>query len=91
MPDQARMIDLVARVRAAAGRSEAVAPANAMAMPCKGGRVSFTTTASGQMKRGEGTVVELEPRTGVSSGRLIVQDNVTGALVELPAPVIPGD
>ena len=90
-PDQARMIDLIARVRAAAGRSAVVALSDASVLPCKGGSVSVVATAAGQMKRIEGTVVDVEPRTMVSSGRLVVQDNLTGALVELPAPVVPGE
>jgi len=41
-----------------------------------------------QMKKIEGTVVELEPRTPVSTGRLLVRDSSSGELVELPAPML---
>ena len=86
-PDQARMIDLVARFRAA-GRSPEIVFSDANGWPRKGGNVSVITSTAGQMKKIQGTVVELEPRTSVSSGRLVVRDNLTGAVVELPAPVI---
>jgi hypothetical protein len=59
---------------------------NATGWPQKGDSVSLVTSSSGRMRKIEGTVVELEPRTSVSLGRLLVRDNVTGALIELPAP-----
>ncbi len=83
------MIDLVARVRAAAGRSADVALSNASDWPQTGGSISMITAAAGRMRRIEGTVVELDPQTAVSPGRMIVQDNLTGSLVELPVPEAP--
>ena len=82
------MIDIVAKVRTAAARGTEVFLSDGSGWPCKGGNISVVTTTAGQMKKIEGTVVELEPRTAVSPGRLVVQDNTTGAQVELPAPTI---
>ena len=87
-PDQARMIDIVARARAADGRSPAVSFSVASEWPCKGENISVVMTTAGQMRKIEGTVVAVEPRTAVSSGRLVVQDNLSGNVIELPAPVV---
>jgi hypothetical protein len=82
------MINIVARIRAAAGRTSAVSFSDATGWPQKGANISVVMTTAGQMRKIEGTVVELEPRTSVSSGRLLVQDNASGRLVELPAPMM---
>ena len=85
-PDQTRMIDIMNKIRATATRVLDVTFNNATGWPQKGDSVSLVTSSSGRMRKIEGTVVELEPRTSVSLGRLLVRDNVTGALIELPAP-----
>ena len=79
----------MARHRASsAPRSPDVTFTDSTGWPRKGGSVSVVASLAGQMKTIEGTVLELEPRTAVSSGRLIVQDNSTGEMIELPAPII---
>jgi hypothetical protein len=82
------MVDIVARVRSAGSRSFAVSLSAATGWPRKGESISVFMAAAGQMKKIEGTVVELEPRTPVSTGRLLVRDSSSGELVELPAPML---
>jgi hypothetical protein len=86
-PDQARMIDLMKRIRAPVVRNPDVSLVDITGWPQKGQSISVVTAASGGMKQIVGTVVELEPRTAVSLGRLVVEDEATGALIELPAPI----
>jgi len=81
------MISLLSKVRPAPDRSPAVAADVSTGWPSKGGNVSIVATTSGELKKIEGTVVELEPSTAVSLGRMVVQDDTTGALLELPAPL----
>lgn len=86
-PDQARMIEIVGRVRSATSRNPATSISIATGWPRKGESISVVMATAGQLQKIEGTVVAMEPRTAVSSGRLLVQDNLSGKLVELPAPV----
>jgi hypothetical protein len=86
--DQARMIALIARMRNSADRNAGASLGAAAGSPHKGGNISVIATTSGRMRQIQGTVVELDPRTAVSTGSLIVEDTNTGELVQLPAPVV---
>ncbi len=89
--DQARMIGLIARMRSSASRNADTSLPVTSGSPHKGGNISVTATTSGQMRQIQGTVVELNPRTAVSTGSLIVEDTNTGELVQLPAPMVLGN
>jgi hypothetical protein len=86
--DQARIIDLMAKVHAAGKTPSGFAVSGVTGWPQKGQNISVSTAMAGRLTTIQGTVVALEPRTAVSAGRMVVQDNTTGALVELPAPAI---
>jgi hypothetical protein len=45
-------------------------------------------TAAGHSQKIQGMVVSLEPQTSVSPGHLVLEDNATGALINLPAPIM---
>ncbi len=82
------MINIVAKVQAAGKTTPDIVVSSITGWPQKGQNISVIAAMAGKMKTIRGTVVDLEPRTAVSSGRMVVQDSTTGALVELPAPDI---
>jgi len=81
------MIDIVSRVQSPAGRSPVVTLSPGTGWPRKGDSISVVMTAAGHSRNVEGVVISLEPRTSVSAGRLLMQDTVTGQMIDLPAPV----